>query len=121
MQVNILSLASSSHVIPGIITSVPFGPYLEGSGQDFAGSSSTDVTRCLSPPSRDTGHATNSKVSTSAESLGEICESGEAVTAAAPEVRYLACPFSKHDPARYEQVCNVCTSGPGWTELKKVL
>ena len=120
MRVNILSLRSASYdclpEAPG-----PSGQCPEGFGQDFAGSSATDVTRCLSPPSRDTSHATRSKVSHSAKRFGEICESRETVTAAVPEVRYFACPFSKQDPARYELVRNSCTTRPGWKGVKRVL
>lgn len=90
-------------------------------GQVFAGSSATDVTAGLGPSSRDTGHATRPQAAPSAKSFGEICERGEAISAAAPQVRYFGCPFSKHTPVRYEHVMNACVHRPGWPELKRVL
>lgn len=102
-------------------TSGSFAERHQDFGQAFAGSSATDVIAGLGPSSRDTGHATRPQAAPSAKNLGEICETGETIPAAAPQVRYFQCPFSKHSPVRYERVMNVCTNRPGWVELKRVL
>ena len=91
-----------------------------GLGQVVAGSGAIDVPVHLGP-SEDTGHATRSEAVFFAKSFGETWESRETVSAAAPEVRHFACPFSKHCPVRYEQVMNVCTTRPGFPLVKRVL
>lgn len=80
------------------------------------------MTRCLSPPSRDIGHGTRSEAP-AAKRIGEICDREETAIVAAPEDRYFACPFSKHDRVRYELVLKMssCTLRPGWLELKRVM
>lgn len=91
----------------------------EDFGQVFSGSSATNVA--VGPSLRDSRQATGSKAAPCTRSFGETCKNGEQISAAAPQVRYFGCPFSKHDPARYELVMNVCTHRPGWDELKRVL
>lgn len=122
MRVDLLALTAAMSIHDSFPeTSGSFGHHHEDFGQVFAGSSATDVTDRLGTSSRDAGHATRSKAAPSAKSFGEICESGETISAAAPQVRYFGCPFSKYDPARYELVTNACTHRPGWEELKRVL
>jgi hypothetical protein len=101
-------------------TTAPSSQSCDDLHQVLAGSDASGTFERPVPACGRTEYAGKHKVIAPPQSSGKHSRIVDAATASQSIVRFWACPFSKHDPERYEKVYNACTDRPGWENLKRM-